>query len=49
MFAFSQQEYNATIHDAVDFRTCIEKQIELFPELSSAQITKVYLMKYIYY
>jgi len=46
---FSQEEYNVTINDASDFRICIDKQIELFPELFPAQITKGYLMKDIYY
>ena len=46
---FSQEEYNVIINDASDFRICIDKRIELFPELFPAQITKGYLMKDIYY
>ena len=46
---FSQEEYNATINDASDFRICIDKRIGLFPELFPAEITKGYLMKDIYH
>jgi hypothetical protein len=46
---FSQEVYNANINKASDFRICIDEQIELFPELFPAEITKGYLMKDIYY
>jgi hypothetical protein len=46
---FSQQVYNANINNAVDFRTCIDERIELFPELFPPEITKGYQMKDIYY
>jgi hypothetical protein len=45
---FSQEEYNACIKNALEFRTCIDKRLELFPELFPPEITKGYLMKDVY-
>ena len=46
---FSQEVYNANINNPLDFRTCIDERIELFPELFPSEITKGYLMKDIYH
>ena len=46
---FSQDIYDAVIHDPSDFRGCIDRQIELFPELFPADISNGYKMKDIYF
>ena len=46
---FSQQVYNAHINNASDFRKCIDRRIESFPELFPPEITTGYRMKDIYY
>jgi len=45
---FSQQEYNANVHDPVKFRKCIDDRIESFPELFPPEIANGYQMKDIY-
>lgn len=45
---FSQDNYERNIHNADDFKICIDKRIELFPELFPAQIVHGYRMKDIY-
>ena len=46
---FSQEIYNANINNPLDFRVCIDEQIELFPELFPPEITKGYQMKDIHH
>ena len=46
---FSQEVYNVNIKNPIDFRKCINKRIELFPELFPPEITEGYLMKDIYH
>ena len=46
---FSQDNYECNIHNPVDFRICVDKRIELFPELFPAEIINGYQMKDIYY
>jgi hypothetical protein len=45
---FSQDNYEYNIHNPDNFRVCIDKRIELFPELFSAEIVNGYQMKDIY-
>jgi len=45
---FTQEVYDANIRNPANFRTCISKRIELFPELFPSEITKGYQMKDIY-
>ncbi|MFC1887142.1 hypothetical protein ACFLZM_08845, partial [Thermodesulfobacteriota bacterium] len=42
---FSQEDYVENVDDPICFRKCIDKLIELFPELFPAEITNGYLMK----
>ncbi len=46
---FSQGNYERNVTDPVDFRNCIDEQIELFPELFPAAIANGYRMKDFYY
>ncbi|MCP3923075.1 MAG: hypothetical protein GY714_10860 [Desulfobacterales bacterium] len=45
---FSQEDYNANIHEAEKFRKCIDEQINFFPELFPPDIINGYKMKDIY-
>jgi len=45
---FSQEDYEANIKNPADFRSCIDKRIELFPELFPTEVAGGYLMKDIY-
>jgi len=38
---FSQDNYEANIHNPDDFRSCIDQRIELFPELFPDEIEAV--------
>jgi hypothetical protein len=42
---FSQENYEANVIGAVDFRQCLDERIELFPELFPAEIVGGYRMK----
>lgn len=46
---FSQDNYEYNIYNPVDFRVCVDKRIELFPELFPAEIASGYQMKDMYY
>ncbi|WP_231714128.1 hypothetical protein [Desulfosarcina ovata] len=46
---FSQGNYECNILNPVDFRTSVNKRIELFPELFPAEIENGYRMKDLYY
>jgi hypothetical protein len=46
---FSQGNYECNVNDPVDFRICIDKWIDLFPELFPPEITSGYQMKDRYY
>jgi len=46
---FSQGNYESNIHSPVDFRSCIDKRIELFPELFPNEIASGYQMKDMYH
>jgi len=46
---FSQEVYGACVKNPGDFRTYIDSQIELFPELFPVEISQGYLMKDIYH
>ena len=45
---FSQEDYEANVKNPVDFRSCIDKRIKLFPELFPTEVAAGYLMKDIY-
>ena len=45
---FSQEEYNAVINNAMDFRACVDQRIQLFPELFPPEIHMGYRMKDMY-
>jgi len=45
---FSQDNYECNIHNPKDFRICIDKRIELFPELFPPEIVNGYQMKDMY-
>jgi len=46
---FSQENYEPNVIDPIDFRQCIDKRIELFPELFPAEIVEGYRMKDMYW
>ncbi len=45
---FSQEDYNANVHEPDKFRKCIDDRIKLFPELFPPEILNGYKMKDIY-
>jgi len=45
---FSQEDYEATVKNPVEFRSSIDERIELFPELFPTEVADGYLMKDIY-
>lgn len=46
---FSQEVYDAVINNPEDFRTYVDNQVALFPELFPPEISQGYLMKDIYH
>ncbi|PIE66624.1 MAG: hypothetical protein CSA26_00025 [Desulfobacterales bacterium] len=46
---FSQDNYESNIHNPDDFRGCIDKRIELFPELFPPEMANGYQMKDFYF